>query len=127
MTTAHAGTRPGARSTPWDASGALMALAAVVVMASPLLPSLLFSTLAGLLLMGAGWVRLRASTLINIRSKSAVLPISASSSILIGILLVTRWGAGDMTVTGGLFALDLVVTGWGLVGLGVTLKRLLSR
>ena len=45
---------------------------------------------------------------------------------LIGILLVTRWGAGDMTATGGLFALDLVVTGWGLVGLSVTLKRLMS-
>jgi uncharacterized membrane protein HdeD (DUF308 family) len=122
----HYGRSGGARSTPWDASGALMALASVVVMASPLLPSFLFSTFAGLLLMGAGWARLRASTLINIRSKSAILPISASSSILIGILLVTRWGAGDMTATGGLFALDLVVTGWGLVGLSVTLKRLMS-
>jgi hypothetical protein len=56
--------------------------------------------------------------------KSAILPISASSSILIGILLFTRWGAGDMTATGGLLALDLVVAGWGLVGLGVSLKRL---
>jgi hypothetical protein len=29
-----------------------------------------------------------------------------------------------MTATGGLLALDLVVAGWGLVGLGVSLKRL---
>jgi len=114
----------GLRSSPWDVSGSLLALAAVIVMISPLLPSFVFSTLVGLLVAGAGWVRLRASTLINMSRKSAILPISASSSILIGILLFTRWGAGDMTATGGLLALDLVVTGWGLVGLGVTLKRL---
>lgn len=120
----HHARASGVRSSPWDASGALLAAAAVVVMISPLLPSIVFSTLAGLLVAGAGWVRLRASTLINLSRKSAILPISASSSILIGILLFTRWGAGDMTATGGLLAIDLVVTGWGLVGLGVTLKRL---
>lgn len=120
----HHARASGVRSSSWDASGSLLAVAAVIVMASPLLPSLVFSTLAGLLVAGAGWMRLRASTLINLSSKSAILPISASSSILVGILLFTRWGANDMTATGGLLALDLVVTGWGLVGLGVTLKRL---
>lgn len=114
----------GVRSSPWDVSGAMLAAAALVVMISPLLPSIVFSTLAGLLVAGGGWVRLRASTLISLSRKSAILPISASSSILIGILLFTRWGAGDVTVTGGLLAIDLVVTGWGLVGLGVTLRRL---
>jgi uncharacterized membrane protein HdeD (DUF308 family) len=120
----HHARSSGVRSSPWDVSGSLLALAALVVMISPLLPSLVFSTLGGLLVAGAGWVRLRASTLINMTRKSAILPISASSSILIGILLFTRWGAGDMTATGGLLALDLVVAGWGLVGLGVSLKRL---
>lgn len=120
----HHARASGVRSSPWDGSGGLLALAGVVVMVSPLLNTFVFSTLAGLLVAGAGWIRLRASTLVNLSGKSAILPISASSSILIGILLFTRWGAGDMTVTGGLLALDLVVAGWGLVGLGVTLKRL---
>jgi uncharacterized membrane protein HdeD (DUF308 family) len=116
--------RIDAPSTPWDAAGALWALAAVVTAASPLLPSLVFSTAAGLLLMGAGWVRLRASALINTRRKSPMLTISGSATILIGVLLVTRWAGDAQTAAAGLLALDMIVAGWGLIALGVTLRRL---
>jgi len=116
--------RIDAPSTPWDAAGVLWALAAVVTAVSPLLPSLVFSTVAGLLLMGAGWVRLRASALINSRRKSPMLTISGSATILIGVLLVTRWAGDAQTAIAGLLALDMIVAGWGLIALGVTLRRL---
>ncbi len=121
---AKGGREAGAPSTPWDAAGALWAGAAVVTALSPLLPSLVFSTLAGLLLIGAGWVRLRASTLINSRRKSPMLPISGSATILIGVLLVTRWAGDAQTAVAGLLALDMLATGWGLIALSVTLRRL---
>ena len=116
--------RIDAPSTPWDAAGVLWALAAVVTAVSPLLPSLVFSTVAGLLIMGAGWVRLRASALINSRRKSPMLTISGSATILIGVLLVTRWAGDAQTAIAGLLALDMIVAGWGLIALGVTLRRL---
>ncbi len=118
--------RPDAPSTPWDAAGALWAGAALVTAFSPLLPSLMFSTLAGLLVMGAGWVRLRAATLINTRRKSPMLSISGSATILIGVLLVTRWAGDSQSAAAGLLALDMVVAGWGLIALSVTLRRLLG-
>ena len=72
-------------------SGLLLGFVGLCAATAPLLPSIMFSTLAGLALMAAGWVRLRATSFTPLRQKSAIVPVSASISILIGVLLVTRW------------------------------------
>ncbi|MDB5570922.1 MAG: hypothetical protein JWN93_2105 [Hyphomicrobiales bacterium] len=118
----HHARTPG-KGTPWDVAGALLALAAVLTAASPLLYSTLYSTLCGLALMGAGWARLRATTLMPLQHKSAIVPISSSATILIGVLILTRWPGDNVSVIGSLLAVELVATGWGLVGFGLTLKR----
>jgi len=110
--------------TPWLKSGMLLGFVALCALTAPLMPSLLFTSMTGVALMAAGWVRLRATSFTPLRRKSAIVPVSASLSILIGVLLVTRWPGENLTATGNLLAIELVATGWGLVGLGLTLGRL---
>jgi uncharacterized membrane protein HdeD (DUF308 family) len=124
MGVGHHARAPDGPLSPWLKSGLLLGFVGLCTATAPLLPSIMFSTLAGLALMAAGWVRLRATTFTPLRQKSAIVPVSASVSILIGVLLVTRWPGDNMGATGNLLALELVVTGWGLVGLGLTLARL---
>ena len=111
-------------ATPWHRSGTLLGVAGLCALTAPLLPSIVFTTVAGLALMAAGWIRLRATSFAPLRQKSAIVPIAASLTILIGILIVSRWAAGSIAATGNLLALELVATGWGFVGLGLTLGRL---
>lgn len=124
MGVGHHARVPDGPMSPWMRSGVLLAFVGLCAATAPLLPSIVFSTLAGLALMAAGWVRLRATSFTPMRQKSAIVPVSASVSILIGVLLVTRWAGENLVATGNLLALELVVTGWGLVGLGLTLSRL---
>lgn len=118
------GGEPGA--VPWDISGSLLAIAAALTAASPLLPPVVVSVGVGLALMGAGWMRLRSTSLVALRRKSAIVPVASSVTILIGILILTRWPGENIVVTGNLLALDLIATGWGFVGLGLTLRRALE-
>ena len=122
---AHHARGPEGRSTPWHTAGVLTIFAALGTIAYTLLPSLVFTTFTGAALAFAGWARLRATTLVKLPGKSAIVPISASATILLGVLIVTRWAAGDVAATGYLIALSIIMTGWGYVGLGVTLRRLL--
>lgn len=107
--------------SPWSRSSVLLAIAAAATVTSSLLPGFVFTTIAGLALMGAGWVRLRATTFTPLRQKSAILLVSGSVTILIGVLIVTRWAGDDVVITGYLLAFELVASGWGLAGLGRTL------
>lgn len=109
--------------TPWLKSGMILCFVGICTATAPLMPSILFTILTGLALMAAGWVRLRATSFTPIQQKSAIIPVSASLTILIGVLLLTRWPGDNITATGNLLALELVATGWGLVGLGLTLSR----
>lgn len=113
--------------TPWLKSGMLLGFVGVCAATAPLLPSMLFTSLVGLSLMAAGWVRLRATSFSPLRQKSAIVPVSASVSILIGLLFLTRWPGSDPTASGNLLAVELIATGWGLIGLGLTLGRLKRR
>lgn len=110
--------------TPWLKSGLLLAFVGLCTATAPLIPSVMFTSITGLALMAAGWFRLRATSFGPLRQKSAIVPVSASLSILVGVLLVTRWPGENLTATGNLLAIELVATGWGLVGLGLTLGRL---
>ena len=110
--------------TPWLKSGLLLGFVGLCTVTAPMIPSVMFTTITGLALMAAGWFRLRATSFGPLRQKSAIVPVSASVSILIGALLVTRWPGENLTATGNLLAIELVATGWGLVGLGLTLGRL---
>lgn len=122
---AHHARGTDGRSTPWHTAGVLTIFAALGAIAYTLLPSMVFTTFTGAALAFAGWARLRATTLVKLPGKSAIVPISASATILLGVLIVTRWAAGDIAATGYLIALSIIMTGWGYVGLGVTLRRLL--
>ncbi len=109
--------------TPWLKSGMLLGFVGLCTVTAPLMPSIIFTILTGITLMAAGWVRLRATSFTPIKQKSAIIPVSASLTILIGVLLITRWSGDNITATGNLLALELIATGWGLVGLGMTLNR----
>jgi uncharacterized membrane protein HdeD (DUF308 family) len=123
----HARSGPEGPLTPWLKSGLLVAFLGLCTVTAPLLPSVLYTSLAGLALMAAGWVRLRATSFTPLRQKSAIVPVSASISILVGVLLLTRWTGENITAIGNLLSIELVATGWGLVGLGLTLGRLRRR
>jgi uncharacterized membrane protein HdeD (DUF308 family) len=112
------------RVTPWLKSGLLLGFAGLCTATAPLMPPIMYTSLTGLALMAAGWFRLRATSFGPLRQKSAIVPVSASLSVLIGVLLVTRWPGDNVTAIGNLLAIELVATGWGLVGLGLTLGRL---
>ena len=108
---------------PWLKSGMLLGFVGLCTVTAPLIPSILFTILTGTALMAAGWMRLRATSFTPLQKKSAVVPVTASLSVLIGVLLITRWSGDNITATGNLLALELIATGWGLVGLGQTLNR----
>lgn len=120
----HARQQPDGPVTPWLKSGMLTGFAGICAVTSPLMYPIMFTTLAGLALMAAGWFRLRATSFTPLRQKSAIVPVSASVGILMGVLLITRWPADNVVATGNILAIELVATGWGLVGLGLTLGRL---
>lgn len=119
----HHARAPEGPMTAWGKSGVLLAFAGVCAIMAPLLPGIVFTSLAGLALMAAGWLRLRATSFTPLRRKSAIVPVSASITILIGVLLVTRWPQDNATAIGNLLAVELVATGWGLIGLALTLAR----
>jgi uncharacterized membrane protein HdeD (DUF308 family) len=120
----HAQGGPDGPVNAWHKAGSMLAFTGLVAALAPVLPSIVFTTLAGLALMAAGWIRLRATSFTPLRQKSAIVPVAASVSILIGVLLVTRWSGDNLVAAGNLLALELVATGWGFVGLGLTLSRL---
>jgi uncharacterized membrane protein HdeD (DUF308 family) len=123
MGVAHHARGPDGRATLWHAAGVTSAVGALLAIAYPLLPSYVFTTGLGAALMGAGWARLRAATLARVVGGKAVTPVAAAATMLLGLLVLTRWPGENLAALGYMLALTMIATGWGYVGLGVSLKR----
>lgn len=83
--------------------------------------------LAGIYLVVAGIIRLRSDFALPLARRSAVMPLSAIATTLIGVLIVTRWPGSNLVLLGILLGAEMIVRGWAWVGFGVTLRRALER
>jgi len=116
-----------ARTTPWARAAVLNIFAGLFVIAAPFLSLAWLSGLAGMCVLAAGVVRLRCDFALPLAHRSAIMPISAAVTALIGVLIVTRWPGENLVLIGLLFGVEMIVRGWAWVGFGVTLRRALNR
>ncbi|MDH7796857.1 MULTISPECIES: DUF308 domain-containing protein [unclassified Beijerinckia] len=116
-----------ARTTPWARAAALNVAAGIFVIAAPYLSIAWLSGLAGICILAAGIVRLRCDFALSLAHRSAVMPLSAAITALIGVLIVTRWPGENLVLLGVMLGVELIMRGWAWVGFGVTLRRALSR
>lgn len=116
-----------ARTTPWARAAVLNIVAGLTVVASPFLPIPWLLGLAGIYLVVAGIIRLRSDFALPLARRSAVMPLSAIATTLIGVLIVTRWPGSNLVLLGILLGAEMIVRGWAWVGFGVTLRRALER
>lgn len=117
----------GARSTPWAQAAVLYSVAGLTVVATPFLSIPWLSGLTGIYLVVAGIIRLRGDFALPLARRSAVMPLSAGVTTLIGLLILTRWPGSNLVLFGALLGVEMIVRGWAWVGFGVTLRRALAR
>ncbi|HEV2573299.1 MAG TPA: hypothetical protein VGU72_16315 [Beijerinckiaceae bacterium] len=123
----HSARGDDARTTPWARAAVLNMFAGLFVIAAPFLSIAWLSGLAGMCILAAGIVRLRCDFALPLVHRSAIMPISAVVTTLIGVLIVTRWPGENLVLIGLLFGVEMIVRGWAWVGFGVTLRHALNR
>lgn len=116
------------RSAFWLVLGLLYVFCGILVLRNP---GLAASALT--LLLGAG---LAASGLVRIALALQVKPLtdawgwvaaSGAATIMLGLVFLLLWPASSLTAIGLLLALDLLVSGFGWVQVGLALRRLIPR
>ena len=113
--------RGGGQFFLWVIGGVLYVAAGVLCIANPLLASVVLTLLLGAGLLAAGLVRAYLATQLPAGQPRALVLVAAAVTILLGLIIVSRWPLDSVYVLGTLLGVDLLVHGVGWVSFGMGL------
>lgn len=107
----------------WSLAGLLYISAGVLGISNPIAGAAFLTVLLGGFLIAMGalrlWIWLQNRTQQGWKS----LAISGFFSLLAGLLIAGGWPENSLFLLGMILAIDLLFQGWGLIGVGLALKR----
>lgn len=113
--------------TPWMTSGGAIMVAGGIAIVSPLLHSMVFTTLLGAALTFAGLTWLRAGFALPGRFQSPIVIICGGVTGLIGLLVLSRWHGVNENLLAIMLGCEILTRGWSWMGFGVGLSRAMKK
>ncbi len=106
----------------WLLSGALYAVAGLMVLANPLLGAAVFTLLLAASLIASGVIIIVASFSSKVEQGRWWILLSGIVTAAGGLILAAGWPLSGVWALGMILALDLTFQGWALIALGIALK-----
>ena len=106
----------------WLIGGVLYLAIGVLCIVNPLLVSVALTLLLGAGLIAAGAVRAYLTLRLPDDQPKALLFVAAAVSIVLGLIIVSRWPSDSVYVLGTLLGIDLLFHGVGWVSFGMGLR-----
>jgi len=105
----------------WLIGGVLYLAVGILCIVNPLLVSVVLTLLLGAGLIAAGAVRAYLAVRLPADEPRALLFLAAAASIVLGLIIVSRWPSDSVYVLGTLLGVDLLFHGVGWVSFGMGL------
>jgi uncharacterized membrane protein HdeD (DUF308 family) len=107
----------------WLVLGALYILAGLVTFENPLLAALILTFMLGGALAISGIMRIILAFSMKEGTPWIWVVLSGVVTLLLGLVILTRWPVSSLYVLGLFLAIDLVIAGAGWIGIGLGLKE----
>lgn len=117
------GLKPWQAFAWWSVVGVLYVLAGVFALANPVAGAAVLTLLLGGALIAMGALRLWIWYQNRAQQGWRWLALSGVLSLLTGLLIAMGWPENSLVILGVLLAIDLIFQGWGMLALGLALKR----
>lgn len=111
----------------WQISGGTQMFAGLIVLISPFLPSIVFSTLAGGAVLFAGITWLRMAVSLPEKYQIPLLHICGGITGMAGLLILSRWAGADLRLIGLMLGCEMLARGWVWVGFAYSISKKLNR
>lgn len=113
------------RAPFWLLLGLLYLVGGVIVLRNPTLAAGALTLVLGAAFAASGIVRIALALQVRqVTDAWGWLAASGAATIMLGLVLLLLWPASSLTALGLLMALDLMVSGFGWVQVGLALRRL---
>lgn len=106
----------------WLIGGVLYLAAGVLCIANPLVASVVLTLLLGAGLLAAGLVRAYLAAQLPAGQPRGLVFVAAAVTIVLGLIILSRWPLDSVYVLGTLLGVDLLVHGVGWVSFGMGLN-----
>ena len=107
----------------WLLLGALYILAGLVTFENPLLAALILTLMLGAALVISGIMRIILAFSMKEGTPWIWLVLSGVVTLLLGLMILTRWPVSSLYVLGLFLGIDLVIAGAGWIGIGLGLRK----
>jgi len=107
----------------WALVGALYVLAGFVTLQNPALAAVLLTFILGFSLIASGVVRLFLAYSLRHEQSWVWVALSGIITVLLGIVILAKWPFSSVYILGLFLGVDLVIAGFGWIGLGFALRR----
>ena len=106
----------------WLILGALYILAGFVTFENPLLAALILTLMLGAALVASGIMRIVLAFGMKEGTPWIWVVLSGAVTLLLGLMILTRWPVSSLYILGLFLGIDLVIAGASWIGIGVGLK-----
>lgn len=107
----------------WAVLGVLYVVAGFLTFENPLFAAVLLTLFLGASLIASGAVRLFLAFSMKRESPWVWVALSGAITLLLGLLIVTRWPVNSVYILGLFLGFDLIMAGAGWVSVGLSLKQ----
>lgn len=107
----------------WALLGVLYVVAGFLTFENPLFAAVLLTLFLGASLIASGAVRLFLAFSMKRESPWVWVALSGAITLLLGLLIVTRWPVNSVYILGLFLGFDLIMAGAGWVSVGLSLKQ----
>ncbi len=115
--------RPWSRALVWVLVGVGLVVAGTVILRDPLLAAAGFTLALGLCLLVSGVFRLILAFQIRDAALWPMIALAGLLSVVVGILILSRWPASSLFIIGLLLGVNLIFSGATWLSLGLTLRK----
>jgi uncharacterized membrane protein HdeD (DUF308 family) len=106
----------------WLLLGGLYIVAGIVTFQNPLLAAVLLTFLLGVALVVSGGMRLFLAFSMKESTPWIWVVVSGAITLILGLVILTRWPVSSVYVLGLFLGIDLVIAGAGWIGIGLDLR-----
>ena len=114
--------RPLSHALLWGFSGLLYGVGGVVALADPLLASVVFSALLGIMLLVSGGARIAAGIAARPVAGAGWVLTGGIVTCMAGALVILAWPGISLILLGVALAIDLMIQGWTFLAFGLALR-----
>jgi uncharacterized membrane protein HdeD (DUF308 family) len=117
-------TRSGAMMAFWALAGLLYALAGLVALFNPVMASVVFTLMLGILLIVVGVLRLITAFDARGGMHSGWIAVGGVITLLLGLMITFAWPGNSLAIIGLFLGIDLLYQGIAWIAFGLGVRRL---